>query len=172
MKKFGFIIAAFILGAIILFTLPRKNVFDHSPGEMLGKIQERTYIISVARYKEMAGTQGQSTVLVDLRDPELYSTGNIPGAVNLHIAQQDARSLHSFMKSLKGKVVFYADQTSTASKMWILLTQMGYEHLYVLETGTDLSLLISKWETLTDRRIMIDEVPRYTFTPDQGMLDN
>lgn len=168
MKKFGFIIAAFILGIITLITLPRKNVFDHSPTEMLGKIQERTYIISVARYKEMAGTPDQSAILVDLRDPEVFSTGHIPGAVNLHSGLGDAKSMHRFMKSLGGNAVFYADQTSTASKMWILLTQMGYERLHVLETGPDLSLLIVNWDNLNDRGIMTDEVPLYTFTPDQN----
>ena len=172
MKKYVFIIVAAVLVILIILAIPRRNDFKHSAVDMLGKIQNRTYIVSMARFKQLNENASQQLNLVDLRDGYAYQKGHLPGAIHLLKEDRETRSLNRFMKSLEGQVYIYSDQTAHACEWWILLSQMGFEQVFVLETGPDLSILIQDWDNQNNVQIMPDEIPLYKFVPDSGLIDN
>ena len=169
MRKYGFIIISTLLGVLIILAIPRKNDFDRSALEILGEIQNRTYIVSLSRYKELNAKAAQAINIVDLRDAGAYAAGHLPGAVHLFPGDHDARSLHRFMMSMEGPVFLYSDPTAHASEWWILLTQMGFEQVSVLETGPDLGGLLNDWDSQSGNHIMPDEIPAFSFVPDSSL---
>jgi rhodanese-related sulfurtransferase len=128
---------------------------------MLAQIRQRNYIISVARYKEIKEAGG--SVLLDLRDQSQYSAAHIPEAKNFSRMEFDPGSVHRTYGQFEGPVVLYSEYTYEASEFWILVTQLGLENIYVLETGPNLENLILNWALRDDRQIMADEVPSFTF---------
>jgi rhodanese-related sulfurtransferase len=166
-KKYLYLLFAAMLVILTLLALPRRKVFRKSGEEMLSRINRKTHIISPHRFREMQAG-GQVPQLVDLRDREAYAVGHLPGAVNLPAEGLDPELIHRFFRS-KGSVwVLYAAETYEAEKYWILFTQMGMEHLFVLETGSRLDSLIQQWDVDSSRMIMMDEIPAFTFRPDSS----
>jgi rhodanese-related sulfurtransferase len=169
MKKYGFIPATILLGIIILLALPGKNSFEYSSTHMAQEIQKRTYIVSVSRYKEMKMGGSMPVLLADIRPAAEYESGHLPDAISIPFEGQDLASLYDLVNKQEGYVFLYADQTSMACEWWMLLTQMGMENIYVLETGPDLSLLIRDWPDRNESKIMHDEIPAFTFVPDTSL---
>ena len=171
MKKYGFIIVAAVLVILIILFIPRGNNFKYSAEDMLSKIQNRTYIVSQSKFKELNAKTAFPLALIDLRDGDAYREGHLPGAIQLPDENPNGKSLNKFMKSLEGQVYLYSDQTAHACEWWILLTQIGFEEVFVLETGSNLSGLIKDWEGQNIIQIMPDEIPRYHFVPDSSNVD-
>jgi hypothetical protein len=162
MKRFGFIIIAAVLAILIILAIPRNNSFRYTDTEILEEIQKRTYIVSVGRYKEMIADQSNPSTIVDLRPAGSYDAAHLPEAVNFPSMKGNIKSLHELFGNLQGHVFLYANRTSTACEWWILLSKMGFDGLYVLETGTDLDQLIQNWDQRQDRNIIVDEIPTRT----------
>jgi rhodanese-related sulfurtransferase len=169
MKKYGFIAVSILLGITILLALPGKNSFEYSAPQMAQEILKRTYIVSVSKYKEIKMGGSMPVLLADIRKAADYESGHLPDAISIPFEGQDLASLYDFVNKHEGYVFLYAEQTSTACEWWILLTQMGMENIYVLETGPDLSLLIRDWPDRNESIIMHDEIPGFTFMPDTSL---
>ena len=169
MKKYIFIPVTILLGVTILLALPGKNSFEYSAMDMSKEIQKRTYILSVSRYKEIKQSGSIPVILADLRQAGEFESGHLPDAILFPSGDQNLASLHDFINQQDGHVFLYADQTATACEWWILLTQMGLENLFVLETGPDLKALIKDWPNRNERNIMADEIPTFTFVPDTSL---
>ena len=169
MKKYLFITISLFLIIIIIIAIPSKNSWKYSTEQLLEEVQKRSYIVSVAWYKEMKEDPSIPTSLVDLRVSSAYEKAHLPDAINFNFQDQDLAYLHSFFRSLKGNIILYSDQSANACEWWIVLKQIGYDNVYVLETGPDLDQLIVSWSGRNDRSIMTDEIPLFTFIPDPGV---
>ena len=169
MKKYGFIPVVVLLVIIVLLALPGKDVFEYSAGHMQTEIQKRNYIVSVSRYKEIIQDNSTPAILADLRQSDAYEAAHLPDAVSFPAGDHDVEYLHEFFRQLEGNFFLYADQTATACDWWILLTQMGFENIFVLETGPDLDALLKDWPGSNQRNILVDEIPAFTFVPDTSL---
>lgn len=73
--------------------------------------------------------------LVDLRKPEMFNRGTLPGAVNIPLEQiLDKKSLKELRKTGKPVILFCGDQTR-ASTAQVLLRGKGFEDLKILANG-------------------------------------
>ena len=169
MKKIAFIPITAFLALIVLFILPGNNRFTVSAPEIMAEIQNRNYIVSVSGFMEILKGDPGPVLLADLRDTEKYEAGHLPGAINIPGVKQNPASLHALFRKLEGKIFLYSDQTASTCEWWILLTQMGLQNLYVLETGPDLDALIKGWPDNDHNGVRIDERQAFTFVPDTGL---
>jgi rhodanese-related sulfurtransferase len=165
MKKYLYLLLAAMLVLFMLLALPRRKLFHKSGEEVLGRINQHTHIISPHRFKEMHARE-PGLQLVDLRDRRAFTNGHLPGALHLPSESLDPDVIHGFFRGKGAGWVIYAEKTYEAEKYWILFTQMGLEHLFVLETGPGLDLLIRQWDDDSSRVMMLDEIPTFTFRPD------
>ncbi len=169
MKKYRFIIISVLLIILVIIAIPSKNSWKYTAEQLLEEVQKRSYIVSVARYKAMLGDTSAPISLVDLRTADEYETAHLPDAINFNFPDDDLAYLHSFFGSLSGNIILYSDQTAEACEWWIVLKQIGFDNIHVLETGPDLNQLIVSWSSRNDRSIMTDEIPLFTFSPDSSL---
>lgn len=74
-------------------------------------------------------------LLVDLRTPEMYNSGTLPGAVNIPIENiLDKKTLRELRKAGKPVILFCGDQTRS-SVAQVLLRGKGFEDLKILANG-------------------------------------
>jgi rhodanese-related sulfurtransferase len=165
MKHYLFLILLLPLIIFIFLALPGKKSFRLSGENTLELIKGRTHIISVNKYKEMHAVDS-SIQLVDLRSEAEFSDRHLPEALSLPVQYLNANEIHQFFKGKNPTRVLYAGETYYSEKYWILLTQMGIENLFVLETGPMLDSLIRNWDSDRNRMIIMDEIPGFTFQPD------
>ena len=75
-----------------------------------------------------------SPQLIDVRTPEEFSQGNIPGAVNINI--QSADFIQNISKMDKSKPVFaYCQAGGRSKKCAEKMKDMGFEEIYELAPG-------------------------------------
>ncbi|KPL17187.1 MAG: hypothetical protein AMS26_01930 [Bacteroides sp. SM23_62] len=168
MKNYLYLILTAFMAILIILALPRKKVFHLSGEELLDKINRKTHIISIHKYKEMK-TQEPGLQLVDLRDNGTFTAGHLPGAMNLPSERLGPDIIHRFFKESTSTGVLYAEETYRAEKYWILFTQMGMDNLFVLDTGPMLDSLIRHWDAENSRMILVDETPEFNFQPDSAI---
>jgi hypothetical protein len=106
---------------------------------------------------------------VDLRGVSEFVKGHLPEALNMPVESMGTGDIHRFFEGIESDRVIYAGKTHLADKYWILFRQMGIENLYVLETGPALDSLIRNWDSESNRRILMDEDPVFTFQPDTSL---
>ncbi len=130
MKKYLLYVISAILVLLIVLALPGKDSFILDADEIVEIIGENEYIISMQQL-ELLQDKGELK-LIDLSSNEEFLNSAIPGAINLPLEELDIPSINEFL-SKQEMAVLYARETSTASTAWILLTQMGYENLLILD---------------------------------------
>ena len=67
------------------------------------------YYYTISQNELTQYLQRSDTTLIDLRTPEAFQRGHIPGAINIPYAQLHKKSLSDFNKEI---VIFYCDRGS------------------------------------------------------------
>ncbi len=80
--------------------------------------------------------KGEDMVIVDLREPELYAAGRVPGAINIPFAE--FRSRYSELPKDK-KIVFVCHTGRMGTDSGNFVLEKGYKQVYNLEGG------MAKW---------------------------
>lgn len=92
-------------------------------------------------------TNSESLRILDVRSPEKYSKGHIPGALNINVGEwkkiafDDADTWGKTVGPLGLKpgrqTVVYGDKLSDTARAWWLLKFVGVEHVSILDGGWD-----------------------------------
>jgi hypothetical protein len=95
----------------------------------------------------MLNTLHGNTLMIDLSESgdrlkDYNGTINIPASAILE--KDNLKKLHAH----KGNILLVSDDPALSARIWMLLSQMGYRNLYILEDSTD------------------NEVLKYEFRPD------
>ncbi len=114
------------LGAIWYTMQSRSNDMAASGGPQATATQQR---ISPAQYQSTFVQAKQPHLLVDVRTPEEFAGGHIPGAINISL-----QSLPQRMKELPKDqpIVLYCRSGNRSSTATQLLARAGYTNLYDL----------------------------------------
>jgi rhodanese-related sulfurtransferase len=129
---------AMIFAIIVLGTLSFESfdpyAFTYSGKEVLTQLDEQAQLLT---YQEYADLNARETMeVVDLREPEHFAAYNLKGARNIPMKQVLDKSLKDFFESETPKLLVDQDGLQ-ANQVWIILHQMGYPNLYVLEGGNE-----------------------------------
>lgn len=90
--------------------------------------------IDLARLRELQADQSRTTYLFDVRNPEEYEAGHLPGAIHAPGGQM-VQATDTFI-AVRPSVVVLADSDGVRATMtaaW--LVQMGYREVYVFAAG-------------------------------------
>lgn len=79
------------------------------------------------------GSPNHELVIVDVREPELYRAGHIPGAINL--PYPDSKTNFSSVLKPDQNIVFVCHGGPMGDQMAAILAEKGYRHLRNLEGG-------------------------------------
>lgn len=169
MKKYLFLILIISLVILIILALPGTRSFRLSGEMVLDQLVRMTHVISVHKFKELKRDE-PGIHLVDLREISSFSDGHLPGAISLPVEGLSSDDIHRFFKEIRSTPIIYAAETYKAESYWILLTQMGIKNLYVLDTDPSLESLIMNWDSENNKRILVDEIPKFRFQPDSALI--
>lgn len=104
-----------------------KSAFEISGKEMHAKVLSTTYVIEEDNLTDL-----KDVSVVDLRDSKSFLLAPRAGAINIPLASVLSEENEAFFKNDKSKVLVCNDPAK-AHEVWMLLTQLGYENLYVLK---------------------------------------
>jgi rhodanese-related sulfurtransferase len=127
-----------IIIAILVFTMPGKwhGNLQIGPEQVLQEMVAGQGAISPEKAWKAIGKMGVDTLFIDLRHPDQFSVGHIPGAVNIPASQAARMENQKFFDDDPGSIlILYSGNQLEANGTWMLLRQMGYDNILVLEGG-------------------------------------
>ena len=151
----GSVVFLLVFGLVVL-TFDRLDPlgFPATAKEMVPVAQESSTLWSPAELREEMNRQRLR--LVDLRDPAHFQARHLEEAENVPLEQILEEEYHRLWNGA-AKIVLISQRGRTANQAWMLLTQSGYQNLYVLEGGMD------AWEAGLGKAKFEDEQPALDF---------
>ena len=111
--------------------------FERSAQELLNSISDAENVVSLQDAEAAIRAKKTDFVLVDLRAPIEFERGHLEGAVSIpaqHLLE--SKSLDVF-DNKKAVIVLYGRHQEQAHGPWLLLRQLGYDHVKLLQAGYD-----------------------------------
>ena len=136
-KRISISTVLFILVIVIGFLTFEKptNVYKKTNVETLNALKNQDYLMA---YSDI--DQGAS-VLVDIRDIFDYSKSHIDNAINIptsDILNKNSISMFNELRDAGKTVALYGKNPNDANSAWMLLYQLGYDNIKILNSSTDL----------------------------------
>jgi rhodanese-related sulfurtransferase len=127
-----------ITASLILASLKsvQKYRFGTSAEELHKMLVENDHFITPSEADEILKRGDESYIFVDLRNPRSYDNYHIDGAVNVPMQRVLDEEYEDALKDNRKKIL-YSDEGITSNEVWMVLSQYGYENLYVLEGGLE-----------------------------------
>lgn len=141
MNKHNIILGVIIVGiAVLLIGVSVKqsanDEFAYSPEEVHKMLMSKNVEFDPQELNGMIEKGEQGFVLIDLRSPEKYEQYHISGAINIPFQRILDESNLTELENDVPKI-FYADSRSKAAEIMVMLTQMGFNDLYILKGGLE-----------------------------------
>lgn len=132
MKKYLLLSISLFLLLLTVLAVPGKDYFRLEAGEIIERVSTHRHIITADQMKKIQ--EKEDVVLMDLRSRGDYSVSNLPGSINFPLKELTIKSIRDYLAE-SGNYILYSEETHTACNVWILLTQMGYKNIWVLEAN-------------------------------------
>lgn len=110
--------------------------FKISPEEAMLRAVAGNQYISMQAYRALARGGEGDVLLVDLRPAGEFEKGHLENAVNMPVPNLLDDEYFSALKESK-HVVLYGEEMSQANGPWLLLTQLGLDHVKMLRSDYD-----------------------------------
>lgn len=165
------IVAAIIFAAIIIVGILTMHTpslkYELTEQQTLAAIADSSAQISPEKAKEIQLAQNPTFIFVDLRNENEFAKGHLEGALNIPISRLLAKKSLEFIKQSamedKTLILYGADQSQVTSP-WLLLKQMGFGNLCVLQGGYNgLTQNLTAAADSLPMQNFDAEVPRYKF---------
>jgi len=133
-----FWLAVFVIPlGLIIAAVPQNTTHPYklSAAELLNEANARTQFIAPETVADMIVKKDPSILLIDVRSKDEFEKFSLPGAINVPITDLLSEgNLALFDQDVKMNV-FYANSTVVANEAWMIIRQLGYSNIYVLEGG-------------------------------------
>ncbi len=162
-KNWKLILASVVFVIIILIgfiTLRKPDLKFHLTTEQAAALLQNP---GLEILPAEVNANASSLVIVDLRTPNEFLKGNIPGSINIpEPSLFDAQNIKQFnsWENQASTIVLVGRDQSQAAGPWMLLRQMGYSNLKVMNGGW---IQYAAMLQNPDAKIYPIEQPRYDF---------
>lgn len=134
-KILGLFVVLVAVGLIITsIQASKKFKFKKSAEDIHAELIHANYLMSPQEAKEIIESKDDNYIFVDIRNPRDYANFHIESAVNVPIQRALDDMYISELKNSKIKVL-YSQESIKADQIRLLLTQYGYENIYVMQGG-------------------------------------
>ena len=112
---------------LIIVQVSEKSNLKYNAKEMHSKVISENYLLDKSKFDKL-----HEPKLIDIRNRETFTLKGINGALNIPLSSiLQEENLRQF-KGPKAKVIIAYDPIS-ANETWMLLSQMGYESIFILD---------------------------------------
>lgn len=122
--------------SVLTFKKPQQ-LFKKNASETLKEISNQNYILTQSALATMDASQ---YMIIDIRSHYEYAKSHLKGAVNMPIPDILNENSNELLDQIKEKgqlAVLYGQNPDLANSAWMLLYQLGYENIKILNIETD-----------------------------------
>lgn len=166
----GIIVVA-MAGILISVSMDDHSKITVSAEEVHQRISRGEHFILPAEVEKLNHSLSDGYVFIDLRAPDDFENYHPEGAINIPFPKILNKEYFPVLKDKKRKIL-YAGTESKAVEVWILLSQTGYENIYVLKGGLPYWLEKVEGRNVFGKTILDEEKPRYDFKKELSGKDS
>ena len=129
-----------LLFAILSLLSCRQNSssFALSPEETLRLAASSDYKVTPQDGRKFMGQQGYT--FVDVRPASAFARGHLESAINIPLQHLLDKESRAFFSKNPGTIILYGKDEAEANGPCLLLRQIGYENVHLLEGGYEFQL--------------------------------
>lgn len=157
----GIVVILSIVFGIATIKVTSKYRFERSADEMLERANARSHYIATAKAKDL--TQNDTVTFIDVRTPKEFDAYHIEGAQNIPFDRLLDDEYIEFLKNDQMKVL-YGSTSVGSNAAWMILTQYGYDNLYVLDIGVQDWISEVETKDIFRDAPVTDEAPKFKFS--------
>jgi sulfur-carrier protein adenylyltransferase/sulfurtransferase len=122
---------------LIIAAIPQNTTHPYklSAAQLLNEANTRNQFIAPETVADMIVKKDPTLQLVDVRSKDEFEKFSLPGAINIPLSDLlGENNMAQFDQDVKMNV-FYSNSTVNANEAWMIVRQLGYSNVYVLEGG-------------------------------------
>ena len=131
-----------------------------SPKQSLKILQNPDNSISADELARAIVNEDSGLQLIDLRTAREFRKANIPGSINIPIAELANKEYSGYLNQKGKRIVFYSNGDVFSSEAWTISSQMGVKNCYMLKGG------MNEWY----KTVMLTEFKGETISPAENAL--
>ena len=157
----GLVVILSIIFGIATMKVTGKYRFERSANEMLDRVNTRSQYLDMSKAKELINND--TVTFIDIRTPKEFVDFHIEDAQNIPFDRLLDDEYTDILVSDQMKIL-YGSNSVGSNAAWMILTQYGYDKLYVLDGGAQ------NWITEIETRDIFkdvyksDETPRFNYS--------
>jgi rhodanese-related sulfurtransferase len=157
----GIVIILSIIFGVATLKVTGKYRFKRNATEMLVKVTTQSQYLDMSRVKELV--RNDTVAIIDIRTPKEFAGFHIEEAQNIPFDRLLDDEFIEILESNQMKIL-YGSNSVGANAAWMVLTQYGYDKIYVLDGG------VQDWITQVETRDIFkdayknDETPVYSYS--------
>ena len=138
------------LGILLAFMPnPSSKTFKLKPDELLEKSGSEEIYFSVDEVARFVNNEDSTVQLIDLRDADEFRKCNIPGSVNIPLADLLNPEWSVYFNQKNIRTIFYGNSDKNANIAWTIATGLGTENCFVMKGGLNewfKTVMLTKFE--------------------------
>jgi rhodanese-related sulfurtransferase len=152
----GIVIILSIIFGVATLKVTGKYRFNRSATEMLVRVNTQSQYLHMSRAKELV--RNDTVIFIDIRTPKEFVGFHIENAQNIPFDRLLDDEFIDILDNDQMKVL-YGSMSVSSNAAWMVLTQYGYDKLYVLDGG------IQDWISQVETRDILKEADKSDETP-------
>lgn len=145
-KSLGLIIVILsIILVLVLIRTSNKNLFKQDSQDAIEAAKNGDNSISLEEIKN----HSSEYLVVDLSAKNKSNSTQFTNSINIPFETLLNKDSQKRLKETKSKIVLFSNDISNASKAWVILNQLGYQNIVILQNEENEEVLKYKFQPVT-----------------------
>ncbi|MDD2307365.1 MAG: rhodanese-like domain-containing protein [Prolixibacteraceae bacterium] len=155
LKKLKFVIL--IIVVILVLVIIRnsdQNLFKQDIKSAIEATQNNSNLLSPDQLHQLKG----SWMVVNIGTSDLPDSIHVEHSIKIPFENLLDQTNRKILEEVDGKLILYSGDVETASKAWVILNQMGFKNVFILNSGGNPEELKYKFQPDTTARLEQDSI--------------
>lgn len=151
--KFVILIVVVLL-ILVIVRNSDQNLFKKDIKSAIDATQNNSNILSRDQLHQMKG----AWMVVNIGNSDLPDSVQVENSMRIPFENLLDQTNRKILEGVNGDLILYSADVATASKAWVILNQMGFKNVFILNTGGNPEELKYKFQPDTTARLEQDSI--------------
>ena len=150
LRKLSFVFG--FLALIVVLVIARtsnNNLFRQDSKRAISLAQKGNNLISLIELESLS----EEYLIVDLGSKEKFNSLEFQNAINIPFENILKKEAQQILKETEGEIILFAEDYTIVPKAWVILNQLGYSKVYMLQPEGNREVFKYKFQPDTTTRL-------------------
>ena len=154
-KNLGLVIL--IIGILLILVIVRNsdsNIFRKDIKTTVEAAQNKSNLLSLEQIRQLKNIG----LVVNVGNENLPDSLRVEHSISIPFENLLEEANRKILEEVDGDLILYSSDAATASKAWVILNQLGFSNVFILNTEVDQEELKYKFQPDTTVRLEQDSI--------------